>query len=371
MKERKILRMGTFILALIVILAALVLLAWSLISSGRIREYKDETGNVLEGSISEKIKVDINGASNGLFINGKDLNNPVLLFISSGPGTDDYFLNEKYPDMHLEDEFTVCYWDYKGMGIVYDKELDPETIDMDTLVQDTGAVTEYLKKRFGQEKIFLMAFSGGTNIALQTISKYPDNYRAYIGMAQKVCEGEDNDTLMYNFMKDTFSERQDERRLKRLEQLVDKKENGQVVCHDWYDFVMLLHEAGGGTTMNETEFKGIDIPIMLAHCYTIKEKIDFIKGMKMYRKTALSRELQNIDYRKGNTKYEIPMYFLSGDHDFNCPWPLVRDFCDMIEAPDKGFYLIEDAAHSPLWEQQEESFRVLVEIKDKTMRESD
>ena len=92
------------------------------------REYKGDKGNQLEGSISEKIKIDINGAQNGLFINGKNLDNPVLLFVSSGPGTDDYFLNEKYPDMHIEDEFTVCYWDYRGMGIVYDKNIDDEII---------------------------------------------------------------------------------------------------------------------------------------------------------------------------------------------------------------------------------------------------
>ena len=67
------------------------------------REYKGDKGNQLEGSISEKIKIDINGAQNGLFINGKNLDNPVLLFVSSGPGTDDYFLNEKYPDMHIYD----------------------------------------------------------------------------------------------------------------------------------------------------------------------------------------------------------------------------------------------------------------------------
>lgn len=66
-------------------------LYFAIVSTGSIREYKDEKGNQIEGSISEKIKIDINGEQNGLFINGKDINNPVLLFVSSGPGTDDYF----------------------------------------------------------------------------------------------------------------------------------------------------------------------------------------------------------------------------------------------------------------------------------------
>lgn len=368
MRERGRKVITTIVISLILMMLTLVVY-FIAISNGKIREYKDEAGNPLEGSISEKIKIDINGALNGLFINGKDLNNPVLLFVSSGPGTEDYFLNEKYPDMHIEDEFTVCYWDYRGMGIVYDKNMDAKSIDLNTLIDDTVAVTEYLKERFEKEKIYIMAFSGGTNIALKTVQKYPEHYYAYIGMAQIVCDGEDNDTLMYEFMKDTFSERNDDRRLKKLEQMVDKKDNGKVVCHDWYEYVMLLHEAGGGTTMNETELMGIDIPIMMSHCYTVKEKFDYIQGMKMYRTTTLNQELKNIDYRKENLKYDIPMYFLSGDHDFNSPWPLVNEYCDLIVAPDKEFYLIENAAHSPLWEQADESFEVLLQIKNKTLEE--
>lgn len=363
--RKKVSRVLITILIGLVSLVIVFLLYFVTVSTGRIREYTNEKGEVLEGSISEKIKIDINGAENGLFINGKSLDNPVLLLISSGPGTDDYFLNEKYPEMHLEDEFTICYWDYRGMGIVYDKELDPATIDMDTLVNDTVAVTQYLKERFGKEKIYIMGFSGGTNIALKTIQKYPEHYYAYIGMAQMVCDGEDNDTLMYEFMKDTFTERNDTGRLKKLEQMVDRKENGKVVCHDWYEYVMLLHEAGGGTTMNESEFWGIDIPIMKAHCYTVREKFEYIRGMMMYRTTPLFKQLENRDYRKDNLKFEIPMYFLSGDHDYNCPWPLVEEYCDIIDAPDKEFYLIENAAHSPLWEQQEKCFEIMKEIKDR------
>ncbi|MDY3971670.1 MAG: alpha/beta hydrolase [Clostridia bacterium] len=341
-------------------------LYFAIVSTGSIREYKDEKGNQIEGSISEKIKIDINGEQNGLFINGKDVNNPVLLFVSSGPGTDDYFLNEKYPDMHIEDEFTVCYWDYRGMGIVYDKNIDPVSIDLNTLVEDTASVTKYLMERFGKEKIYIMAFSGGTNIALKTIEKYPEYYYAYIAMAQVICSGEDNDTLIYQFMKDTFTERGDKKRLNKLEQIVDKKDNGKVECHNWYEFVALLHEAGGGTIMNETEFEGIVVPILRAHCYTMKEKIDYIKGMKMYRTTTLNQELDNKDYRKTDLVFDIPVYFISGDHDYNCPWPLVEEYCDMIDASDKEFYLIENAAHSPLWEQQESCFKILREIKKKT-----
>ncbi len=369
MKKRKGIKMMMRIVGTIVALLLMFVAYFVLISTGKIKEYKDSKGNRLEGSISEKIKVEINGALNGLFINGKNTDNPILLLISSGPGTDDYFFNEKYPNMHMDDAFTVCYWNYRGMGIVYDDTMDPQSIDLDTLLGDLKGVTEYLKNRFHKDKIYLMGFSGGTHLGLCAAQLYPEDYYAYIGMAQVICRGADNDTYIYNFMKDTFSARNDKKRLEQLETLVKHVEDNQVVCKNWYNFVLLLHEAGGGTTMNETEFVGIDLPIVMSHCYTVKEKFDYIKGMKMYRNTMLNKELENVDYRKGDLNFEIPVYFLSGDHDYNCPWPLVREYSDRIQAPDKKFYLVENAAHSPLWEQADVSYDILKEIKTNTYTE--
>ncbi|MBK9601628.1 MAG: hypothetical protein IPO36_07260 [Anaerolineales bacterium] len=50
-------------------------------SPGKPAPFLDENGNPLEGSISEKIFVEINGIQRGMFIKGKDVNNPVLLYL--------------------------------------------------------------------------------------------------------------------------------------------------------------------------------------------------------------------------------------------------------------------------------------------------
>ena len=49
-------------------------------------------------------------------------------------------------------------------------------------------------------------------------------------MAQMVGSGEDSGTLVYEFMKDVFTKRNDTKRLKKLEQMVDRKENGKVAA---------------------------------------------------------------------------------------------------------------------------------------------
>ena len=345
------------ILSVPVILTAL----WALMSPGRIRTYDGPD------SVSEKFVMDINGAPNGFFINSKDKNNPVLLLVSSGPGTDDYVFTDKYTDMHIEDDFTVVYWDYRYMGIAYRNDPDTSGINLDNLLNDTHTVTAYLKQRFNKEKIYIMGFSGGSHIALRAVQRHPEDYYAYIGMAQCVTDSSENDTLMYGFMKQVFTGRSDRRNLSKLEDAVEHLDGDNIQCKDWYAYVDLLHEAGGGTILNESEFQGITWPVITCKCYTLTEKINYVAGMKMYRKTKLSEELINFDYRNSITEVSVPVFFISGETDYNCPWELVRDYSEIISAPKKGFYKISGSAHSPLWENPAETCRVLNEIKEMTI----
>ncbi len=349
-----------FLLLLLTVLVAL-LIVWFIMSPGKIRTYKEE------GSLSEKFVMDINGAPNGFFINSRNTDNPVLLLVSSGPGTDDYVFTDKYDDMHIEDEFTVVYWDYRYMGIAYNGKADVDSVNLDNLLNDTYAVTEYLKERFGKDKIYIMGFSGGSHIALREVQRHPENYYAYIGMAQCVTDSEENDTLMYEFMKDVFETRKDKISLKRLERSVTHLDSGNIKCKDWFAYVDLLHDAGGGTIYNQSEFEGITWPIITCGCYTVPEKINYVRGMKMYRKAPLAAELDGFDYRESIPALEVPAFFISGEVDYNCPWELVQDYCGSLSAPQKCFYKISGSAHSPLWENPDETMTALREIKEKTL----
>ena len=101
-----------------VLLISIVIFFFSLMamSPGKPPPFLDESGKFLEGSISEKIYIDINGVKQGMFIKGKDASNPVLLYLHGG--MPDYFLTQKYPT-GLEDYFTVVWWEQRGSGLSY------------------------------------------------------------------------------------------------------------------------------------------------------------------------------------------------------------------------------------------------------------
>lgn len=169
----------SIILVLLMVLFAVLLM----ISPGRPEVYRDESGNIVPGSISEKLFVTIGGVKQGMFIRSKDTGRPVLLYLHGGPAFPNYFLIEKYKP-GLEDYFTVCYWEQRGGGLSYTPEVHAESMTLEQLASDAIEVTNYLRERFGREKIYMLAHSGGTPIALMAVSKAPQLYSAYIAMAQ-------------------------------------------------------------------------------------------------------------------------------------------------------------------------------------------
>jgi len=187
-------------IALLVILFG-VLLAFS---PGKPRPFVGETGKVLTASISEKIYVNINGVQQGMFIKSKDASNPVLLFLHGGAGMPEYFLTQRYPS-GLEQYLTVCWWDRRGAGLSYHPDVSTETITIEQAISDTLEVTNYLRGRFHQDKIFLMAHSGGSLIGMQAAARAPNLYYAYIGVAQMSYQLK-SEKLAYEYMLERYRE---------------------------------------------------------------------------------------------------------------------------------------------------------------------
>lgn len=185
-------------------------------SPGKLVPLKDTRGNVIQGCVSEKVWVEINGIKQGMFIRGENPQNPVILYLHGGPGTPMLqFITYLEKEERLEKYFTVCYWDQRGSGMTYNRSTDPATLTVAQMVEDTRAVTEYLKSRFGQNKIYLVGHSWGSYLGVKAIEKYPEYYLAYIGIGQ-VTNQLESERLAYDFMLNHAKEINDQRVIKKL-----------------------------------------------------------------------------------------------------------------------------------------------------------
>lgn len=69
---------------------------------------------------------------------------------------------------------------------------------MKQILSDTKELIDYLKKKFGKKKIFLIGHSWGSILGMYTIYNHPDDFYAYIGMGQ-VINSQEGEMISYNY----------------------------------------------------------------------------------------------------------------------------------------------------------------------------
>jgi pimeloyl-ACP methyl ester carboxylesterase len=329
---------------LVSVLALLgVLLLWS---PGRPTPFLDARGKPLPGSISEKIHVNINGVEQGMFIKGKDSGNPVLLYLHGG--MPDYFLTQDYPT-GLDEYFTMVWWEQRGSGLSYSPGIPPESVNPDQLVSDTLSVTNYLRSRFGQQKIYLMGHSGGTFIGIQAAARAPELYSAYIGVAQMSHQLE-SEELAYAYMLRRFK---DDGNAKMVRKLEEAPVTDSVPLPDSYLSVRdsAMHSLGIGTTHDmRSVVTGLLLRSFENREYTLSEKTNMWRG-KIFSGSRLWNTQLSTDLTEKVTRLEIPVYFFHGVYDYTVSYPLAKSYYEQLDAPLKGFYTFTESAHSPLFEE--------------------
>jgi len=318
--------------------------------SGKMIAYTDASGQLLPGSLSEKSWVSINGVEMGMIIKSRDIKKPVLLFVHGGPGMPEYWLNASHPS-RLDELFTVVWWDQRGAGLSYSATTPVDTLTTEQLVADTISVTQYLRQRFRQDKLYLMAHSFGTYIAIQAAAQAPALYHTYIGVAQSV-NLELSEELAYAWMLDFYAEDQ-----KNSDQL-KKAPYGTAGYERIRDRVM--HEAGIGTTHTMySVFTGIFLAVIKHREYLLKEKIQIWQGLTFSKNSQLNKEFRQANLSDLISRLEIPVIFLSGAYDYTVNHHLSEIYLEELQAPEKYFYLFEDSAHSPIFEEPEAVLQVL------------
>jgi pimeloyl-ACP methyl ester carboxylesterase len=278
----------------------------------------------------------------------------VLLYLHGG--MPDYFLTQDYPT-GLDEYFTVVWWEQRGSGLSYSADIPPETVNLEQLVSDTIEVTNYLRKRFGQEKVYLMGHSGGTFIGIQAAARAPELYFAYVGVAQMSNQLE-SEKLAYDYMLQRFKDDGNTKMVRRLE---EAPVGDAVPLPDSYLKVrdVAMHGLGIGTTHDmKSIVTGLLLRSLLSREYTLSEKVGMWRG-KIFSGSRLWNTQLSTDLTTKVTRLEVPVYFFHGAYDYTVSYPLAKSYFERLDAPVKGFYTFKQSAHSPLFEEPDKMGEIM------------
>jgi pimeloyl-ACP methyl ester carboxylesterase len=350
-------RRMTIIILLLAALPAAGLVWLFAVSPGRPDPLRDAAGNVIPGSISERVKIEIGGIPQGMFIQSVDPSNPVLLFLHGGPGMVEFFMEQEYPT-GLENHFSMVWWEQRGAGMSFSSDIPPETMTMAQMISDTIEVADYLRARFGQDRIILLGHSWGAYLGIQVAAAAPDRFSAYVGMAQIVHQLR-SEIMARDYMIEAYRARGDHAMVRRLEAASVSIETG--TSPEWMRLRdAAMHRIGVGHTRDiDSVVTGIFLPMWRVRAYTVTEKINIWRG-KLWSRPFFWDVLIRDDLRARLTELALPVYFFVGRHDQTANPDLSRSYFEAIEAPVKGFYMFENSAHSPLFEEPVRATEILL-----------
>jgi pimeloyl-ACP methyl ester carboxylesterase len=313
-------------------------------------------GNVVAGSISELVRVPVGEHDLGMMIHGHDRTAPVLLFLAGGPGGSEVgSMRRHLPE--LEEHFVVVTWDQRGTGRSYG-ELDPTaTLTLESSVSDTLAVTDYLRRRFGQDRIHVVGQSWGSTLGVLAVQAAPEKYAAFVGVGQMVSQRA-TDRIYYD---DTLAWAQETGRGDLADELRrigpppydDPRHYETVLSHEMemYPYDHSANSEGQGQ-MSENLF----VPE-----YSLTEQVRVLSGT-IDTFAVLYPQLQDIDFRRTATDFEVPVFFVQGAHEAPGRAELFDDWYPRVRAPVKDLVVLDTSGHRPLFEQPDEFVDYLTDV---------
>jgi pimeloyl-ACP methyl ester carboxylesterase len=224
---------------------------------------------------------------------------------------------------------------------------------LEQLTSDAIEVTNYLRGRFGQKKIYIMAWSGGTPIALSAVAKAPELFHAYMAMGQ-ITRQHESEQIAYDYMLSHFRGQNDQKSVDALLKYNHLATEADLVA--FYNSAArdnLMHKIGIGTMRNmKSVFNGIFLPVWTCRAYTLSEKFRIWKSKIFFLPdTQLKKEAFTTDFFEKVPKIDVPVYFLCGKFDLTVNIDLTREYYYYLDAPLKGFYTFQESAHAPLFEE--------------------
>ena len=321
----------------------------------------NDDGEKLAGSIAELKTVEIGGKKQVLMIRGRNSDNPVLLYLAGGPGGTDLGAMRK-ADTELEDNFVVVTWDQRGTGKSY-SALDPaETLTLERVVADTLEVTNYLRDRFDEEKIYLVGNSWGTILGTLAVKERPELFHAYIGAGQMV-NPKETDRVFYE---DTLEWAESAGRNGLVSRL---ESNGPPPYEN-----ILSYEPAISYEHQWNTNPGRDPSTELPSNLFVSENsfMDKINGMRGFLDvfSILYPKIQEVNFRNNVLSLEVPVYVVIGKYEARGRETLAREWFELLEAPNKELIEFVNSGHRPHFEEPEKFSSLMRRVAEDTYRSS-
>lgn len=255
----------------------------------------------------------------------------------------------------------MVQWDQRQAGKTYfanDRQAVAKTLDFNTVLEDAWQVTQYLQQRFGVEKIALMGHSWGTALGTALVQTHPEAFSCYIGVGQ-VTNLRDNESVGYQEALRRAKAAKNEADTAALTALEGYP--GTTFSEEFCKQMLQLRTYQQKYGLAETISLRNVMLVMASPYYNIRQGLYFTKDTVHLHQSLFRYLFEEYDAHQIGTAYQIPVYYIRGEKDYQTPVPLARKLFEQLTAPEKKLFLVPQAGHFTMCDNPTGFNRVLLE----------
>jgi pimeloyl-ACP methyl ester carboxylesterase len=309
-------------------------------------------------NINSLEKINVNNSEQWLLVRGK-ADAPLILHVQAGPGLPMIAEADSLEKLlHLENNFLVAYWDQRGCGKSFNKDIDPKTINFSQLADDIIECTKCLLNKYNKGKAIIIGYSIGATMSLMAATRDSHIF------SQLFLAGIDIDIPTANkyALEFAMSKARERNNANLIKQIIALGKKPILESKRFQERAKVLTNLGGikiGSSYNQLLLSTIR-NMLFSKSYRLKDILKTIKGME-FCQNALLPELDIFNLFDKIEVVQVPVHFIQGKLDGVAPYQLGVKFYEYLQADTKTFSVFENSAHMPQYDESEKFAKLLYE----------
>jgi pimeloyl-ACP methyl ester carboxylesterase len=298
--------------------------------------FRGPNGGAVPGSVTEIGYLRLGGLDQWVMIRGESVANPPLILLHGGPGWSEMAF-WRYFNAPLEKSFTTVYWDQRGAGKSFDRNVPRSSMTVEQFISDLDDLVEAVCERLGKTNVVIYGHSWGSALGVLYAARYPEKVAAYVGSGQ-IGDWPAAEEASYEFGLAEAQRLGNRRAIRKLQSIGPPPYSADAV---FTERTWLSRFEG---RMRPRGLWKVARAVLGGRESSILELPGAMRGFR-FSMNAMWAEVSRLNLIELVPALEMPVFFFLGRKDRWVPPETSLAYLDALTAPSKKLVWFEDSSH--------------------------
>jgi pimeloyl-ACP methyl ester carboxylesterase len=326
---------------------------------GKTPPFRGSDGEVLPGSVAEIAYRRLGGLDQWVMIRGESVANPALIMLHGGPGLSETSLF-RYFNAPLERSFTVVYWDQRGAGRSFRRDIPRSSMTVEQFVADLDELVDAVCERLGKTEVAIFGHSWGSVLGPLYAARFPDKVEAYVGSGQ-IGDWAAAESATYAFAVAEAERLGKRRAAKKLQAIGPPPHTAESL---WTQRTLLSRLEG---RLRPRAMWKLGRAVLAGKESSVRDLPSSMRGFR-FSLGAMWTEVSRLNLTELVPALQMPVFFFLGRRDHWVPAEISVAYIDALSGPSKKLVWFEESGHEPFMDEPARFNAAMAELVRPTLR---